>query len=377
MFLEFIEVGKPARALDTLQEVFRNKKFSYTWSEQIIEPIMFKYLDLCVELKKSHIAKEGLFQYRNMFQLVNVGSLETVIRGYLKMAEERTEAAQQQSSQAVIDIDDLDNLATPESILLMSAVCGEDAQDRSDRTILLPWVKFLWESYCQCLELLRVNSHCENLYHDIARMAFQFCLKYNRKMEFRKLSEKLRKHLDDITKVSAQSANVSITKPETQQLNLETRLFQLDSAIQMELWQEAYKAIEDIHGLMGLSKKTPQPKTMANYYQKLAMVFWKAGNQLFHAAALLRLFQLSRDLKKTMTADEVQRMASHVLVATLAIPLPSAHPEYDRFIETDKSPLEKAQRLAVLLGLSQPPTRVSLLKEIVSLHRLLKVVQLN
>lgn len=280
------------------------------------------------------------------------------------MAEERTEAAQQQSSQAVLDIDDLDNLATPESILLMSAVCGEGAQDRSDRTILLPWVKFLWESYCQCLELLRVNSHCEILYHDIARMAFQFCLKYNRKMEFRKLSEKLRKHLDDIGKVSAQSANVSITKPETQQLNLDTRLYQLDSAIQMELWQEAYKAIEDIHGLMGLSKKTPQPKTMANYYQKLAMVFWKAGNHLFHAAAWLRLFQLSRELKKTITSEEIQRMASHVLVATLAIPLPSAHPEYDRFIETDKSPLEKAQRLAVLLGLSQPPTRASLLKEI-------------
>lgn len=57
------------------------------------------------------------------------------------MAEERTEAARQQSTQAVIDTDDLDNLATPESILL-SAVSGEDAQDRSDRTILTPWVKY-------------------------------------------------------------------------------------------------------------------------------------------------------------------------------------------------------------------------------------------
>lgn len=222
IFTEFIDVGKKSRALDTLQEVFRNKKFTYSYSESVIEPIMFKYLDLCVELKKSHIAKEGLFQYRNMFQLVNVGSLENVIRGYLKMAEERTEAAQQQSSQAVIDIDDLDNLATPESIL-MSAVCGEDAQDRSDRTILLPWVKFLWESYCQCLELLRVNAHCEALYHDIARMAFGFCLKYNRKMEFRKLCEKLRKHLEDICKSTNQATGVSISKPETQQLNLDTR----------------------------------------------------------------------------------------------------------------------------------------------------------
>ncbi|KAL5284743.1 EIF3A family protein [Megaselia abdita] len=364
---EFIEVGKPSRALDTLQEVFRSKKhMTYNWTESVIEPIMFKYLYLCVELKKSHIAKEGLFQYRNMFQLVNVGSLENVIRGYLKMAEKKTEDAQKESSQAVLDVDDLENFVTPESIL-MSAVCGEDAQDRSDRTILLPWVKFLWESYCQCLELLRVNSHCENLYHDIARMAFQFCLKYNRKSEFRRLCDKLRKHLEDICKNSNQS-NVSITKLETQQLNLDTRLYQLDCAMQMELWQEAYKAIEDVHGLMTLSKKTPIPKTMATYYQKLAMVFWKAGNQLFHAAALLKLFHLTRELKKNLTRDEMQRMASHVLIATLSIPLPSAHPEFYRFIETDKTPMEKAQKLALLLGLPQPPTRASLIKEVLRLN---------
>jgi len=153
---------------------------------------------------------------------------------------------------------------------------------------------------------------------------------------------------------------------ETQQLCLDTRLYLLDSAIQMELWQEAYKAIEDIHGLMAMSKKTPVPKTMANYYQKLAMVFSKAGNQLFHAAALLKLFQLTRELKKNLTKDDLQRMAAHVLLATLSIPLPSAHPEFDRFIEADKSPLEKAQKLAVLLGLPQPPTRVSLIREVVS-----------
>lgn len=366
---EFIEVGKPLRALDTLQEVFRNKRWNYAYSETIIEPLMYKYLYLCVELKKSHIAKEGLFQYRNMFQLVNVNSLENVIRAYLRMAEEHTEAAQAQSSAAVavLELDDLDNIATPESIL-MSAVCGEDAQDRSDRTILLPWVKFLWESYCQCLELLRINTHCEALYHDIARMAFNFCLKYNRKSEFRRLCDKLRKHLEDICKSTNQNTGVSITKLETQQLCLDTRLFQLDCAIQMELWQEAYKAIEDIHGLMALSKKTPVPKTMANYYQKLAMVFSKAGNQLFHAAALLKLFQLTRELKKNLTKDDMQRMASHVLIATLSIPLPSAHPEFDRFIEADKSPLEKAQKLAVLLGLQQPPTRISLLKEVVRLN---------
>jgi len=41
---------------------------------------MFKYLELCVDLKKSHVAKEGLFQYRNMCQSVNVASLASVVQ---------------------------------------------------------------------------------------------------------------------------------------------------------------------------------------------------------------------------------------------------------------------------------------------------------
>lgn len=369
IFTEFIEMGKPHSALDTLQEVFRTKRWNYAYSESMIETMMYRFLYLCVELKKPHVAKEGLFQYRNMFQLVNVNSLENVIRAYLRMAEEHTVAAQAESSAAVavLELDDLDNITTPESIL-MKAVCGEDAQDRSDRTILLPWVKFLWESYCQCLELLRVNTHCEILYHDIARMTFQFCLKYNRKSEFRRLCDKLRKHLEDICKSTNQTTGVSINRAETQQLCMDTRLFQLDCAIKMELWQDAYKAIEDIHGLMALSKKTPAAKTMANYYQKLAMVFSKAGNHLFHAAALLKLFQMTCELKKHWARDDMQKMATHVLIAILSIPLPSAHPEFDRFIEADKSPLEKAQKLAILLGLPQPPTRSSLMKEMVRLN---------
>lgn len=72
-------------------------------------------------------------------------------------------------------------------------------------------------------------------------------------------------------------------------------------------FQEAYKAIEDIHNLMNMSKKAHVAKTMANYYGKLALVFWKAGHCLFHAAALLKLFQISKELKKNLTPEELQR----------------------------------------------------------------------
>ena len=322
--------------MDTLYDVIKSKsKRSHTVSEKLIEQIMFKYLELCVDLKKSHVAKEGLFQYRNMCQATNVASLAAVVQGYLNMAESRTDSAKKESADNVDNIDDLENLATPEMIML-SAVSGEDAQDRSDRKILMPWVKFLWESYCQCLELLRTNVRVERLYHDIAQQAFRFCLKYQRKTEFRKLCDKLRNHLDLILKQTPSPLTINLNNAETQQMNLDTRLVQLDAAIQMELWQEAYKAIEDIHGLMTLSKKVFQPKMMANYYQKLALVFWKSGNSLFHAAAILKHFQLTREMRKNLSGDELAKMASRVLVACLAVPVPSQHPEFDKFIETDR-----------------------------------------
>merc|ERR1719192_3319529 len=248
---------------------------------------------------------------------------------------------------------------------MLSAVSGEDAQDRSDRKILIPWVKFLWESYCQCLELLRTNIRVERLYHDIAQQAFRFCLKYQRKTEFRKLCDKLRNHLDLVQKQTPSQMSINLNNADTQQMNLDTRLAQLDAAIQMELWQEAYKAVEDIHGLMAMSKKVFQPKMMANYYQKLALVFWKSGNILFHAAAVFKHFQLTREMKKNISAEELAKMASRVLAACLCVPLPSQHPEFDRFIETDRSPAEKMSRLAVLLALAQPPTRLTLLKDCV------------
>ena len=91
--------------------------------------------------------------------------------------------------------------------------------------------------------------------------------------------------------------SVDLNNPDKQQMNLETRLLQLDYAIQMELWQEAFKAIDDVHGLVTLAKKMSRPQQMAQYYQKSALVFGKSGNRLFHAAALFRLSSLSRDLK--------------------------------------------------------------------------------
>ena len=99
--------------MDALYDVIKNKKHR-TWQNKIHEPILFKYLELCVDLKRSHVAKEGLYQYKLICQQVNIASLEDVIRYFLKLAEDRAETARQESREQVPTVDDLDQLQTPE-----------------------------------------------------------------------------------------------------------------------------------------------------------------------------------------------------------------------------------------------------------------------
>lgn len=118
--------------MDALYDVIKSKKHR-TWQNKIHEPILFKYLELCVDLRRSHIAKEGLYQYKLICQQVNIVSLEDVIRYFLKLAEDRADAARQESRDQVPIVDDLDQIQTPErysccSELLLSTVHCIDSE---------------------------------------------------------------------------------------------------------------------------------------------------------------------------------------------------------------------------------------------------------
>uniref|UniRef100_A0A915IK11 Eukaryotic translation initiation factor 3 subunit 10 n=1 Tax=Romanomermis culicivorax TaxID=13658 RepID=A0A915IK11_ROMCU len=347
---ELVEVGRKQDALDTLHEVIKNRKVRQ-WTK-VHEQIMLKHLELCVELRKPHLAKDGLFQYRNMCQSVNAKSLEDVIQVFLTLSEKKAEQARQE--------------------LLLSVVTGEGSQERADRTILSPWLRFLWEAYRQCLELLRNNIQVETLYHRIAKQAFHFCLEYQRKAEFRKLCDNLRTHLNQIQK--AQHLNqtpkghyaLKLTNPETVAFHQETRLVQLDIAIKMELWQEAFKSVEDVHQLMELmhvSKKGVRPAALASYYEKVALIFWKADNPLYHAAALMKLLQLTKEHKRAASAEELSKLATRVLLAVLSVNASNTCSDLSRHLEMDETFLENQRRLASLIKLPSPPTRQSLLKD--------------
>lgn len=97
------------------------------------------------------------------------------------------------------DIADLEADASPEEMML-SYVSGEKSADRTDRELVTPWFKFLWETYRNVLDVLRNNSRLEALYASGADRAFAFCLAHKRSTEFRRLCDILRNHLSNLLK---------------------------------------------------------------------------------------------------------------------------------------------------------------------------------
>ncbi|KAG1365293.1 putative Eukaryotic translation initiation factor 3 subunit A [Cocos nucifera] len=160
---ELINVGQKQAALQALHDLITSKRYR-AW-QKTLERIMFKYVELCVDMRRGRFAKDGLIQYRIICQQVNVSSLEEVIKHFMQLSTERAEQArsQAQALEDALDVEDLEADKRPEDLML-SYVSGEKGKDRSDRELVTPWFKFLWETYRTVLEILRNNSKLEALY---------------------------------------------------------------------------------------------------------------------------------------------------------------------------------------------------------------------
>jgi len=313
--------------------------------------------------------------------------LQLVFKRFIELAEQKVTEAQQkadeiQSTQTTTTetskIDDLEASETPESILL-STVSGEQSKDRTDRAIVTPWLKFLWETYRTVLDIFKNNARLEVMYQSTAHQAFQFCSKYARKTEFRRLCELLRNHLQNAAKFSSQMHAINLSDPDTLQRHLDTRFQQLNVAVELELWQEAFRSVEDIHTLLNLSKRPAKNIMMANYFEKLTRIFLVSENYLFHAAAWSRYYNLMRQSAAVVASgqspkkdnpavseQDMTKAASFVLLSALSIPVISTSRSRGALVDVDEARKNKNSRLTNLLGMTQAPTRAILFKDALS-----------
>lgn len=178
---ELIGVGQSQAALQALYEIFTNRRFKQTPLTSL-QPIMIKFVDLCVDLRRGRTLKDGLVQYKNVSQNTDPASIEVVIKHFINLSQEKVTIAQKKAdeanaaagltkkdqgdpddSKAAIDVEDLEESETPESMLL-GAVSQDGNKERSDRELLTPWLKFLWEAFRTALDILRNNARLEGPY---------------------------------------------------------------------------------------------------------------------------------------------------------------------------------------------------------------------
>ncbi|XP_025883546.1 eukaryotic translation initiation factor 3 subunit A-like [Solanum lycopersicum] len=344
---ELINVGQKQEALQALHDLITSRRYR-AWTKTH-ERIMFKYVELCVDMRRGRFAKDGLIQYRSVCQQVNISSLEEVIKHFMHLATERAELARSQAQvlEEALNVEDLEADKRPEDLML-SYVSGEKGKERSDRELVTPWFKFLWETYRTVLEILRNNSKLEALYAMTAHRAFQFCKQYKRTTELRRLCEIIRNHLANLNKFRDQRDRPDLSAPESLQLYLDTRIEQLKVSTELGLWQEAFRSIEDIYGLMCMVKKIPKPSLMVVYYGKLTEIFWMSSNHLYHAYAWLKLFSLQKSFNKNLSQKDLQLIASSVVLAALSVsPYDKLYGASHLELENEK---ERSLRLANLIG---------------------------
>lgn len=323
----------------------------------LFSQVMFKYVDLAVDMKQGRKVKDALINYRNTCQQINVGSLEEVVKYLVDVASERAEAARKEAQSMLDDVGDLEAEASPEEMIL-SYVSGEKSADRTDREVVTPWFKFLWETHRNVLDVVRNNSRLEALYATAANRAFAFCQQYKRTTEFRRLCDILRNHLATLIKYKDQAGRdrTDLSVPATWEIYVEMRFSQLRTACELELWAEAFRSVEDIQGLIAMAPKGikgPKASLMATYYARLTQIFTRSEARLYNAYAWYRLFIFSKSYNKGLSKGDVAAMASNVVLSALSVPpYDSAAAAGARGEEARVNEQERANKMAAILGYS-------------------------
>lgn len=163
------------------------------------------------------------------------------------------------------------------------------------------------------LDSLKQNSKLLHLYNRVATDLFAFCLKFKCQREYKKLADTLfnhYQHLEKAKKNPDQFMNskipypVRLDDPECQVFLLELRKVQIEYAIKMDQWSDAYRSSEIIYKLIEQQKKKPARSDLLTFFKQLSMIFFASGNYLFHSYALMNRHNL---LQKSADFDDSER----------------------------------------------------------------------
>lgn len=266
------------------------------------------------------LIREGLTHYRYMSQASNINSLELILIYYRdKMEALFNEKLSRYSEGKLIETEDIDNEDSPESLFLLSI----DLKSKSERDEIKSFMKNLWDAYKTIIEIVRTNNKLEEILMSTAEKIFAFCEKFKRKIEFKRFSESIRYYVFKLMSTHSDYLRnpfaVDITENETNDCYLNIFSLQMISALNLKLWQEAFKICEDMNAIIKVRKTSLKPKFLSNYFENLAKVFWNSEYYLYHANAFYSHYTIYKKFSKANTA-EITSKTSLLVLSILSIP---------------------------------------------------------
>lgn len=164
-------------------------------------------------------------------------------------------------------------MGSPDELMIL-AYTQMDILEQKNK--ILPRSMFYLDICKNILDTLRSNSKLLEFYNDTVRKVFAYCKKYNAKREFRRISETLHNHFNQIVKhdkilegQSVQStANSKIPHPirldqeATVTQVLKIRKEQLTMALELEEWSDAQHTANNIYALMRKNSRNKSEQDM-------------------------------------------------------------------------------------------------------------------
>ena len=248
-----------------------------------------------------------------------------VVNSFLDACLKKITEAQEKYNIQDFSCLDLEEEVDATSIIL-GVSCEQDDIKRVQHEVFYPLIKFYWDNLRNILDLLKINNTMEDLYHNVCERAFNFCLTYHRTNEFRALRFLLYKHLVSLTNPSQDSSNQKfrlVWSAKTAELQMKTRIAQLDVACKLGLWIEAINIVTDIRSL------STKSSMLAEYYEKVSCVLWELKKYFYHAYALLRMLALQKRQNKELSEEKLRAMATQACLASLCVPIYSIVCEYE------------------------------------------------
>jgi len=315
-------LGKDKTAFKLLHDFIISAKRRGQWTI-VFEKIMTLYLNLAIKLGNFSMIRDGLAQYRYMSQTSNINSLELIIIYYRDRMESLFyEKLARFSEGKLIEMEDIDNEDSPENLFLTSI----DLKSKCEREEIKSFMKNLWDSYKIIIEIVRTNNKLEEILTTTSDKIFAFCQKFKRKVEFKRFSESLRYYVSKIIKNMALYPDylknpfaVDITENETNERYLTIFSQQMKTALNLKLWQEAFKICEDMNAIIKIRRGVLKPKFLSNYFENLAKVFWNSEYYLYHANAFYSHYTIYKKFSKANTT-EITNKTSLLVLSILSIP---------------------------------------------------------